>query len=47
VPANYSVLFMPGGGTGQFSAGPLNLMSRRGKADYIVTGEIRIDLETS
>lgn len=29
---------MQGGGTGQFAAVPLNLMSRTGKADYIVTG---------
>ena len=39
VPSNYRVLFMQGGGTGQFAAVPLNLMSRSGKADYIVTGE--------
>ena len=33
----YSVLFMHGGGRGQFSAVPLNLL-RQGKADYITTG---------
>ncbi|XP_066959778.1 probable phosphoserine aminotransferase [Macrobrachium rosenbergii] len=38
VPANYKILLMQGGGTGQFAAVPLNLMSRKGKADYIVTG---------
>ncbi|XP_037804857.1 probable phosphoserine aminotransferase [Penaeus monodon] len=38
VPSNYKVLFLQGGGTGQFAAVPLNLMSRTGKADYIVTG---------
>ncbi|XP_063605860.1 probable phosphoserine aminotransferase [Penaeus indicus] len=38
VPSNYKVLFLQGGGTGQFAAVPLNLMSRSGKADYIVTG---------
>lgn len=38
VPANYKVLFVQGGGTGQFAAVPLNLMSRTGKADYMVTG---------
>ncbi|KAG7159858.1 Phosphoserine aminotransferase-like, partial [Homarus americanus] len=38
VPDNYRVLLMHGGGTGQFAAVPLNLMSRTGKADYIVTG---------
>ncbi|XP_068225415.1 probable phosphoserine aminotransferase [Palaemon carinicauda] len=38
VPANYRMLLMQGGGTGQFAAVPLNLISRTGKADYIVTG---------
>lgn len=38
VPDNYRVLFMQGGGSGQFAAVPLNLISRTGKADYIVTG---------
>lgn len=38
VPANYKVLFLQGGATTQFSAIPLNLMGRTGKADYIVTG---------
>jgi len=38
VPDNYKILFMQGGGTGQFAAIPLNLMSRTGKADYVVTG---------
>ncbi|XP_055352440.1 phosphoserine aminotransferase-like [Paramacrobiotus metropolitanus] len=37
VPANYKVLFMQGGGAGQFSAVPLNLM-RTGTADYLVSG---------
>lgn len=37
VPANYRVLFMQGGGTGQFAAVPLNLM-RHGRADYVVSG---------
>ena len=39
VPDNYKVLFLSGGGTGQFSAVPLNLM--RGdnpSADYVITG---------
>jgi phosphoserine aminotransferase len=30
---------MQGGGTGQFAAIPLNLMSETGCADYIITGE--------
>lgn len=38
VPEGYKVLFLQGGGTGQFAAVPMNLMSRTGKADYIVTG---------
>ena len=40
VPDNYKVVFKQGGGTGQFSAVPLNLMNLRpeGKADYIITG---------
>lgn len=34
------MVFKQGGGTGQFSAVPLNLMNLRpeGKADYIITG---------
>ncbi len=39
VPANYKVLFMHGGGRGQFAAVPLNLFSSPSqKADYIVSG---------
>ncbi|KAL4707902.1 hypothetical protein ACJJTC_013693 [Scirpophaga incertulas] len=38
VPANYKILFMPAGGQGEFAAVPLNLMSRTGTADYVVTG---------
>jgi len=38
IPDNYKVIFMQGGGTGQFAAVPLNLISRTGKADYVVTG---------
>lgn len=30
---------MAGGGTGEFAAVPLNLMSRTGTADYVVTGK--------
>lgn len=37
VPDNYKILFLQGGGTGQFSAVPLNLLKRK-KADYIPTG---------
>ncbi|XP_054288350.1 probable phosphoserine aminotransferase [Macrosteles quadrilineatus] len=38
IPDTYSVMFMQGGGTGLFCAVAMNLMSRSGKADYIVTG---------
>ncbi|KAK7101346.1 hypothetical protein V1264_024138 [Littorina saxatilis] len=40
IPDNYKVLFLQGGGTGQFSAVPLNLLSHKPDlaADYIVTG---------
>lgn len=36
IPENYKVLFCHGGGRGQFSAVPLNLL--KGKADYVVSG---------
>ncbi|KAJ8733398.1 hypothetical protein PYW08_001696 [Mythimna loreyi] len=39
VPANYKIIFMAGGGTGEFAAVPLNLISRTGTADYVVTGD--------
>ncbi|MCJ8746729.1 hypothetical protein PDJAM_G00145250 [Pangasius djambal] len=40
IPDNYKVLFLQGGGTGQFSAVALNLMGLKEDrcADYIVTG---------
>ncbi|KAH8024074.1 hypothetical protein HPB51_021419 [Rhipicephalus microplus] len=40
IPSNYKVIFMQGGGTGQFSAIPLNLCphGKEQKADYVVTG---------
>ncbi|XP_062874049.1 phosphoserine aminotransferase [Trichomycterus rosablanca] len=40
IPENYKVLFLQGGGSGQFSAVPLNLIGlKEGRcADYIVTG---------
>jgi len=38
IPKNYQVLFCHGGGRGQFSAVPLNLLSEKGHADYFVTG---------
>ncbi|XP_059825756.1 phosphoserine aminotransferase-like [Hypanus sabinus] len=40
IPENYKVIFLQGGGSGQFSAVPLNLIGlKEGRcADYIVTG---------
>ncbi|MBB5016896.1 phosphoserine aminotransferase [Chitinivorax tropicus] len=38
IPAHYKVLFLQGGATTQFSAIPLNLIGRTGKADYVNTG---------
>lgn len=40
VPNNYKVIFVQGGGSGQFSAVPLNLIGlKAGRcADYVVTG---------
>lgn len=38
VPDNYKVLFLQGGGTGLFAVVAMNLISRTGTADYIVTG---------
>ena len=38
VPDNYSIFFVQGGASLQFSMVPLNLMPPKNKADYIVTG---------
>jgi len=38
VPDTHEILFMQGGATFQFSAVPMNLMGKTGKADYCVTG---------
>ncbi|MBB6542141.1 3-phosphoserine/phosphohydroxythreonine transaminase [Thalassotalea piscium] len=38
IPDNYKVLFCHGGGRGQFSAVPLNLLPANKSADYIITG---------
>ena len=38
IPQNYKVLFCHGGGRGQFSAVPLNLLPQGKSADYIVNG---------
>lgn len=38
VPDNYKILFMHGGGRGQFSAVPLNLSKDGDSADHLITG---------
>ncbi|MCL2248963.1 MAG: 3-phosphoserine/phosphohydroxythreonine transaminase [Oscillospiraceae bacterium] len=38
VPDTHEILFTPGGATMQFSAIPMNLIGKTGKADYAVTG---------
>lgn len=38
IPNNYKVLFCHGGGRGQFSAVPLNLLKKNKNADYINSG---------
>ncbi|WKX91299.1 hypothetical protein Q1695_009830 [Nippostrongylus brasiliensis] len=38
VPDNFEILFMQGGGTGQFAAIPMNIKGDHDFADYIVTG---------
>lgn len=38
VPDNYKILFLQGGAALQFSMVPMNFLSGRGSADYIVTG---------
>ena len=38
IPDTHDILFMQGGATLQFSAIPMNLIGRTGKADYAVTG---------
>jgi len=39
IPANYSVLFLQGGGHLQFSMVPLNMLRGKASADYVNTGE--------
>ena len=39
IPDNYKVLFLQGGASSQFAAIPLNLMTKSGKADYVITGQ--------
>ncbi len=39
IPDNYKVLFLQGGASTQFAMVPLNLMTKSGKADYVITGQ--------
>ncbi len=39
IPENYEVLFLQGGASTQFAMVPMNLMTKNGKADYIITGQ--------
>ena len=39
IPDNYKVLFLQGGASTQFAAIPMNLMTKSGKADYVITGQ--------
>jgi phosphoserine aminotransferase len=38
IPANYQVLFLPGGARTQFAAVPMNLLAQNPQADYLLTG---------
>lgn len=38
IPANYKVLFLTGGGQGQFSLVPMNLTKNNDQVDYFITG---------
>ena len=39
IPDNYKVLFLQGGANSVFAMIPLNLMTKNGKADYVITGQ--------
>ena len=39
IPDNYTVLFLQGGASSQFAMVPLNLMTKSGKADYVLSGQ--------
>ena len=39
IPDNYKVLFLQGGASSVFAMIPLNLMTKNGKADYVITGQ--------
>ncbi len=39
IPDSYQVLFLQGGASSQFAMVPMNLMTKSGKADYVLTGQ--------
>ena len=39
IPDNYKVLFVQGGASSQFAMVPMNLMTKNGKADFVITGQ--------
>ena len=39
IPANYKVLFLPGGASSQFAMVPMNLLRGKKSANYVNTGE--------
>ena len=39
IPDNYKVLFLQGGASSQFARVPMNLMTKNGKADFVITGQ--------
>src|SRR3546814_6024671 len=39
IPANYKVLFMQGGATGQFTFVPMNLLRGKQSIDVVLTGD--------
>ena len=38
IPDNYKVLFLQGGGQGQFALAPMNLLGKNLQADYLIYG---------
>ncbi|MBF7072863.1 3-phosphoserine/phosphohydroxythreonine transaminase [Glaciecola sp. MH2013] len=45
ISCNYTVLFMHGGGRGQFSAVPLNISKPNGLSEHLVTGQWSVSAE--
>ncbi len=39
IPDNYEVLFLQGGASTQFAMVPMNIMTKNGKADFVITGQ--------